>query len=432
MVGNLTNSKFSLFPKEIQKLFALMFFLISFPILKFGGISLSFFVFIFILIKLKIRYRSFRLIKFIDKTDYFVFFFLLWSLCSSIISQSYKNFELSFDFLLNIQLTYWCMLFLFIKNNFIHLDLQLIGKYSFYASILLIFSFYFYEFHIALFYISVNSVKSRNFFIYQIETILPLVLFFFHYSNNVKKLLLYIFYSFSAIFSNGRAGTILILVNFLFYLILSKILNKYILIICTLLLFLQLNFNIVDTKNFYMSVGESIRPYNPRIANLIENEEDGDLDFDKSWIERQIHISKGIEIFTKFPIAGIGLGNFDQYITDYNMVDLEDYVVHGSVRINEKTLQSFNNRSSHNSYIQILAELGLVGFILFISIIFNLVFGSLRYLILNFLGLEYLDLIIISTLCILIHNWVISAFTGANTFAILAVCYGYMKSKKLI
>lgn len=420
-----------LFSRDIQKLLGLMFFLIGFPFLKIG-VSFSFFIFIFILIKLKFNYRNFRIIKLVDFTDYSIVLFLFWSFFSSLTTPNdVKNSNLSFDFLLNSQLVYWCVLFLFIKNNFERIDFKLIGKYIFISSFLLIFFFYFFQFKMNLLFVEISSVKARNAFVYQIETILPLVLFYIENFARFRKLLIFVFYLVSALMSNGRAGTIILSINFLFFLIVTKFINKYIFIGLVLFLFIQNEFKIVDSEKILSAIGESIKPYNPRIANLLVQEEDGDLDFDKSWIERQIHISKGLEIFEKFPIKGVGFGNFSEFTSDYANIDLKDYVVNGSVRITEKSLQSFNNRSSHNSYIQILAEFGLIGLILYFCVLLKLVLGSVNYIFFNYLSFKFLDLILICTLSILLHNWVVSAFVGANTFAILGMSYGYLKSKKL-
>ena len=83
------------------------------------------------------------------------------------------------------------------------------------------------------------------------------------------------------------------------------------------------------------------------------------LEDDKSYAARQLMNQKAEYIFRQKPIFGVGLGNFKETSVPLTEIDLPD-VYGGYYRQSH-----FDTKSSHNSYLQLLAEVGLVGFVPF-------------------------------------------------------------------
>lgn len=77
-------------------------------------------------------------------------------------------------------------------------------------------------------------------------------------------------------------------------------------------------------------------------------------------------------MFLENPLVGVGVGNFERYITQYNFTD-------------------FHSMYAHNFYLQTLAETGLVGLLLFLILVFfilrdlnnDFIFASVLYLLIS-------------------------------------------------
>ncbi|MDD4565837.1 MAG: O-antigen ligase family protein [Eubacteriales bacterium] len=81
------------------------------------------------------------------------------------------------------------------------------------------------------------------------------------------------------------------------------------------------------------------------IANRIQN-----LFANENVVQRTIFFEDGIEIFSKSPVIGRGLGGFEN-----GVYSVQDFY--------------YETKYAHNHYIQVLSDLGIIGFIIFISIL---------------------------------------------------------------
>lgn len=82
----------------------------------------------------------------------------------------------------------------------------------------------------------------------------------------------------------------------------------------------------------------------------LEYETFNDLRRDKSWMIRQLQVQKAEELFEEHPILGVGPGQFRFQVVALDMPDV----------LASRSAFDFNDVSAHNSYIQFLAECGLL------------------------------------------------------------------------
>ncbi len=161
-----------------------------------------------------------------------------------------------------------------------------------------------------------------------------------------------------------RAGSVLTMVSSLGALFLPSINIRYlssgIIVFISLAIFLSTD------------IGEDIiLNLNPRIHELLYESEKITTE-DRSYLTRQLMIEKGMTIFEDNPLTGIGLNNFDNVEVEFKGdFDGSEFVINK---------EGTNETSSHNSYINLLAEGGLFLVIPFILIlVFNIVQFVLNY-----------------------------------------------------
>ena len=154
-----------------------------------------------------------------------------------------------------------------------------------------------------------------------------------------------------------RAGFILVLLSALASLYIKKIrIVAFITpIIVGLLVYAMLQSNVVENMLYNNS---------PRIYELLyENKKLKATD--QSYLVRRAQVEKGLTIFSEHPLTGIGLNNFVLY-----SVQFQGNFEGAELVINKEGL---DNISSHNSYINLLAEGGLLIIIPFaLLLLYNL------------------------------------------------------------
>jgi len=149
----------------------------------------------------------------------------------------------------------------------------------------------------------------------------------------------------------------------------------------------------------------------PQFASAIQNrfETFENLDKDKSALVREMMVQKGLTLFEENPLFGIGAGRFNQESVLLDRPRILSYVSQDSI----------NSRSSHNAYIQFLAEFGLAGSIPFGLLLIIL---SIRGGITAFKALRKNNIIplafLISFIQMSIHMWAIASLTGTVTWFI--------------
>lgn len=90
--------------------------------------------------------------------------------------------------------------------------------------------------------------------------------------------------------------------------------------------------------------------------------------FQDMWLARYFHWQLGLEIFRENPILGVGFNSHVDYISKYLYL--------GNIPIVGEDF--FYTNPIHNSHIVILTELGLVGYLFWISVYYGLIRGSYK------------------------------------------------------
>lgn len=155
----------------------------------------------------------------------------------------------------------------------------------------------------------------------------------------------------------------------------------------------------------------------PQMRNMLEERIDtfAELDSDKSYLIRQLMIQKGIKLFMAEPLFGTGVGRFRDELV---ILELPPELQYGSQ-------QHFNAMSAHNSYIVLLGETGLFGFLPFAVLLGTIVLaGAPAAIKLQRRGYTFAPFIFASFCGMSIHMWTLAGLTGTHAWYIYAYCIG--------
>jgi O-antigen ligase len=135
-----------------------------------------------------------------------------------------------------------------------------------------------------------------------------------------------------------------------------------------------------------------------------------DLDRDKSVNTRKMMVQKGWRLFLENPLCGIGVGGFTKAFValDTDRTDVSQ--------------AAQNRRSSHNSYIALLAETGLAGTLPFAVFWFSLAFRGYKAAVRLARQEEIWALgIYVGFLMMSLHLWVLTGLSTTGTWVIFGL-----------
>jgi O-antigen ligase len=403
-------SKLNLFPRIIQSRLNMFIFFLAFPAFSVLGNSITFFIFLDLIYRAGIRKVNFR-------GHHLFFAFFTVGLISSIFTPVIDRHPgIVSVIIILIQFLYWIGVTSFIIKNYSRIDLMQLSKWMFTGSLIYIFVFFIFPFNFNSGLVSIEFEPGRNGLIFNLLCTIPLSFYYIYQRWNKKGVLIFSFFFFVAmLFTNGRAGVIILLIQILLILnIVFVKIRKYFrfILICSIpiIVLFQSDKGLVLIEKLSYEVSKINEP----LGKLILSNKTGSIERDKSWLQRKLLISKGKEIFFEHPFIGIGPNNFKYYDSELNSFSKFDF-------LQGNTREFYNGRSAHNSYMQILVEFGLIGFIFYIIILFRPIFLFRRNLLKATLKIEHLP--IISLLGVAIHFYAISAFTGAITWMIIGLCW---------
>ena len=398
---------------SVQNLINWFVFFLAFPALSILGNSITFYIFIAIVIKV----GSFWKKKFKGKALFLSFVSVI--IVSTILapySKMDRHPGIFSSLLILIQYIYWILVasfFIAFKNS---INYFLLSKWLFYGTVSAILGFFVLRFNLNLSIIEITLRSSRNAFIFTLLCTIPICFHYLQKKRGALNMIFYfLFFLFIMLFTNGRSGAIIIIIQLL--LIASIIYPNYNRIFkFSIIPFLAIFFSLqTDNAQIYLNtLANQVQPINPRVASLLRQEGEGDLTADKSWLLRKLMVDKGNDIAKEFPVLGVGPNNFIYFDTKFSTINQYD-------RLQSESKEFYNSRSAHNSYIQTLSELGYSGLLLLVFIIGLPMLHFFRVFWLTELNLHHLPLI--SLLGISIHFYAISSLTGAIPWMIFGLAW---------
>jgi O-antigen ligase len=407
--------------KKIQRLLNLFGFLLAFPFLDIFSNSAYFYVFVLICFYVSTNgYSLFGNTSFKRKLRYMILFGAISTLFHPPLEAA--DISASASLLMIFRHYYWFAIAIFIYQNFNHINWYPFAKWVTFGFIMQTFFFYAGGFDIDNVLISVHTSIQRNAFVFNTIVFGGFFIYYLVESYNRRYFLLFSVVLVSILLlTNGRSGAVIAILIFamnslIFYRVVTKNVKMLLLFAIPVVIGSYVLADFVDMKK----IGGLFENVSPRFAELIKGEDSGDLQEDKSWLIRELMLTKTVEIFKEYPILGIGYDHFRGYDSELKSLTDDKFI-----RLSGESGDFLNTRSTHNSYAEYLADTGLIGFSLLLSIILPLVFGFFSFLWKNS-GHVYL-IICSGFIGACIHGYAITAFTGANFWLIMGFTGGFLK-----
>jgi O-antigen ligase len=394
-----------------QRYFYWYTFLMVFPtILLLFNVSV--YLFIFVWQSFKDKYKFNLSLKPVESK--IILFFLIGTTVSLFdiwtLNQGWDRVELGLRVLPNY--IYWTVLLIFLIRHFQHIDLSLVTKATFFGMVLTLLYFFVPIFRY-LDKLDIFKGLPQNAVSFLMLSYVPLALVFVRKNFGMTAFVLAgVIFSALALQTGSRSGAILVTAGCLMMLIYFSKSN----LVWSMLLLAAVFVIVATTAK--QSLEAAIQKLTPRTHTLIYDR-DRVLSSDPSYLSRVAILRKGAAIFEESRWTGVGINNFTQYKTDisYNFAG-GDLIEH-----DDKYIQ---RASAHNSYLSILAETGLLGFIPFILFLLLITFKLLRNLIR--VGFDPIGAALLTGLtCMLVHLYFISAILNVFTwfFFGLVCVYNY-------
>ena len=138
------------------------------------------------------------------------------------------------------------------------------------------------------------------------------------------------------------------------------------------------------------------------------------LEKEKTFVSRKLMVGRGLTLFKRSPVIGVGPGQW-----------YKENVVLSIPEILPQNQEKYNNKSAHNSYIMFLAEMGLLGAVPYVILMFLLVTGGYKAtLALTRQGKFWALGIYTGFLSMNIHLYALSGLTGTNIWLMYGLVAG--------
>ena len=378
-------------------------FWMTFPVLLIGGVNTA----LFYLVYIYNRYgKSVNFIRLSHKIAVLPVLIILASTIS-LVNTSGEGTSRSLAVLPNY--IYWQILVISLVSAREYLRLKAISAGMYYGVIVLLLYFHFLNFgKIPLFLV---GLSENTIALILISFSSPALLYCKNKYGLKRTSFLFVFVLFTLIDLERRAGTILTLftvVMTLWYRVITIRTIVYSLLISTLIIFVS---KLSTTE-------ELVYKASPRLHQLAYNLNEVRTE-DRSYLTRLLMIEKGLEIFEKNPITGVGLGNFRTQQVSYSGGFVgSEYV------INKEELK---RASSHNSYILFLAEGGLLLTIPFVCLLLYNIFCFVN----NYNGnSQYENAFYWSFIGVVMANYFVNGILNSNTWYLIGITTAVSARKK--
>lgn len=360
--------------------------------LHIGPLSISFPVGVIALLNFsgKVRLRLFQ----------YPFVLLTLLFIVGLISSALSELPFKDNIYFMVQFLYWLLLAIMVGELYPYINFKLLSRTLAYGSIIL-----------GAVYFLLGGA-TQNSVAFCLVVIAPLGLYGIEKrSGQIIYALVLLFYM---LFNESRTGLAILVIEMLFVFsrlfAIHKLTNILLSIIGTVVL--------IMTTPLHISLGEAIEPYNPDMALLI-SDPDAVFYSDKSWIQRKIQVQKGMQIFEEHPLIGIGPSNFSKLEIDIDVSNMQGVDADAL----NAALSRADFRSSHNSYVSLLSEFGIIGTLFFLLFIFKFLIIAFR----NSKRLddfEFLLLVCCIGMCLYFYN--ITALYGTSAWLFYGLLCGYI------
>lgn len=411
------NKEVTLTGRRYNQVFFPFLFFLSFPIISLG-VSITFYLFFYHILKTPSISRA--LFLKLNKSTLKFYLFLLIVIVSFFLAPRHLiSGSVYKSIFLVIQYIYWVLVALYARSLDWERHASSFARIITYGLTCLTLTFF-------LINVQTGSILklwfSRNDFVFIFISLWPICAGYIGHRFGFARLKVLLVSSLILmVLSNGRSGVSIVLIeNILIYqAFIGKGLRSRGFLAKLFLVFAVLSITFGDIETARKDIGDRIGIHSERIGEFIKGEgSGGDLEFDKSWLTRQLMIEKSKEIIAHHPYFGIGVGNFVRYQANIDVIFDRKY----SRLINGGLDRSYyNTRSSHNSYIHILSETGVLGFLVFIWILVPLLYKSFKSLYMG--SIDDKNTILISIIGICIHFVAITSITGALSWFIIGSAY---------
>jgi O-antigen ligase len=333
----------------IEKYLGYLTFFIGFPSILVAGINLSLFVFIILIGKFQ---SAFEVIRIKYTIHYIMLFFIIGTLVSVFDVDTSMSGSLERAMAVLPNYLYWALLVIVLVNMIKYLDLEYITKFLLFGVAI---SILFKQFKIDVTFLNPLSGNTYAFLMICFST--PCATYIQKKYGTLYSVVFILIVIASLLQLERRAGFTLIVLSYICSVGFQTIKMVTFLRVAVIAL-------IVGTVSQLDSTERLIFDNSPRIHRLLyENDEVATTD--ESLLVRKAQIEKGLSIFADNPVTGIGLNNFSSY----------DVEIEGNFEGSEIVLrkEGLSEKSSHNSYINLLAEGGLLLLIpVLLMIIYNI------------------------------------------------------------
>ncbi len=307
---------------------------------------------------------------------------------------------------------YWLLLIWFLYSQRENLRLNLISKALFWGVVSTTIFYFFITPLRPSAYLPFIKYLSQNNYAFLIITFTPVAIRYTYFRyGRFRAWIFLIIMIVSGFLSGSRSSSILVLLGGFVSMYLDSFHRKKIIRFgwIGIVLFLFFQMSVIETL---------IKSLNPRTHDLLY-QTSSTLKTDRSYLVRQAQIEKGLEIFKKKPFTGIGLNNF----TSYTEVELPGSFEGAKYVINKPGI---TETSSHNSYINLLAEGGLALAVPFgLLIIYTLVLLARVYKALNNNEIVY----VVGFIMMLVHLYFIAAIVNVFCWFNIGIVLTLLKLK---
>jgi O-antigen ligase len=409
-----SNSKM-LSPKA-QSLFCIFAFFVGYPLINIFGNSITFYL--FILIVFFFISNPGKILNINNQPKKLVSVFVILCILSLIFAPWNKLRTITTNSLtLLIQFGYWVALAFFIIEYYHRIYWKRILVFLFVGLSMQVLLFYLVEkmsISLGIATINIANMNARNGLLFQMIGIVPLLLAYstLYLKNSLIHLSIIFIILLSTLLTGGRAGTVIIIFLCLIYEFRKYFLRPiFVMVTIASSSLFVLNFHLFEST--LQNISYKVDPLNERLGKMLRGEaEDVDLSQDRSLLERQLHIEKGWEILGTYPILGVGLGNYNNY--NSNLLVLSDIKY---ARLSGSSEEYFNQRSAHNSYVQVASEMGYLGLLAFLILLLYPLVTIFRYHNQN----PWSVAVLLSLLGIMIHFYTISSAYGTIAWFIIGL-----------